>query len=261
MNDGDDLTHEQRQSLRAIIANHRPRSSAQEAAERLRNARPATRARRDAIVALVEAMSPPMTVRQVFYQATVHGIVEKTEKGYGRVQDDLVSLRDAEVIDYERIVDNTRRILRPTTYLNPRAALETAAHGYRKFLWADAECDVHFWIEKDVLAGVIEPIIDRYDVPLFVARGYASTSFLYQAAGLIERPTFVYHLGDFDPSGQDAAGNIYRRLREMAVEEIEFEQLAVTEKQIETMALPTRPTKQSDSRAAGTRCNSARRAA
>jgi hypothetical protein len=30
-----------------------------------------------------------MTVRQVFYQATVHGLVEKSEAGYNKVQTDL----------------------------------------------------------------------------------------------------------------------------------------------------------------------------
>jgi len=46
------------------------------------------------------------------------------------------------------------------------------------------------WLEKDALAGVIYPVTDLYDVPLMVARGYASLSFLHGAAeyiGAIER--------------------------------------------------------------------------
>lgn len=34
-----------------------------------------------------------MTVRQVFYQATVRGIIEKTEAGYDKVQSLLVTMR------------------------------------------------------------------------------------------------------------------------------------------------------------------------
>ena len=34
-----------------------------------------------------------MTVRQVFYQATVRSLVEKAESGYAKVQTDLVLLR------------------------------------------------------------------------------------------------------------------------------------------------------------------------
>jgi hypothetical protein len=37
----------------------------------------------------------PMTVRQVFYQATVRGIVEKAESGYAKVQTDLTLMRRA----------------------------------------------------------------------------------------------------------------------------------------------------------------------
>ena len=37
----------------------------------------------------------PMTVRQVFYQATVRGIIEKTEAGYTKVPPDLVLMRRA----------------------------------------------------------------------------------------------------------------------------------------------------------------------
>jgi len=43
----------------------------------------------------------PMTVRQVFYQATVRGIVEKTEAGYAKVQNDLVLMRREGVLPYD----------------------------------------------------------------------------------------------------------------------------------------------------------------
>ena len=49
-------------------------------------------ARNDAILSIVSEMKP-MTVRQVFYQATVRGVIEKTEAGYGKVQCALVELR------------------------------------------------------------------------------------------------------------------------------------------------------------------------
>lgn len=48
----------------------------------------------------------------------------------------------------------------------------------------------------------------RYDVPLMVARGYASLSFLHGSAdyiGTLDVPAYVYHFGDFDPSGVNAA--------------------------------------------------------
>jgi hypothetical protein len=75
------------------------------------------------------------------------------------------------------------------------------------------------WLEKDALSGVIYPITSMYDVPLMVARGYASLSFLYSAAEYINEldvPAYIYHLGDFDPSGVNAGEKIEETLRELA---------------------------------------------
>ena len=41
-----------------------------------------------------------MTVRQVFYQATVRGLVEKAESGYAKVQSDLTLLRRSGELPY-----------------------------------------------------------------------------------------------------------------------------------------------------------------
>lgn len=210
--------------------------------------------RRECLLALVAELRPA-TVRQVFYQATVRGYVEKTEGGYNKVQNDLVLLRRAGRLPYDWLADNTRWQRRPRTYESIEHALrETAAH-YRKDLWIDADAYVELWLEKDALTSVILPVTGLYDVPLMVARGYASLSFLHSAAeyiASIDVPAFIYHLGDFDPSGVDAARKIEMTLRELAPNsEIHFERLAVLPEQIAALNLPTRPTKLSDSRSRG----------
>jgi len=59
-------------------------------------AKPATKAemgvRHDALFEIVERMRP-MTVRQVFYQTEVAGIIEKTEAGYDKVRRVLTDMR------------------------------------------------------------------------------------------------------------------------------------------------------------------------
>ena len=195
----------------------------------------------------------PCSVRQVYYQATVHGVVEKTEAGYDKVQRGLVDLRRSGEIPYRYITDNTRWQIKPTTYNSVQDALEETARLYRRAVWSDVDTYVECWLEKDALAGVVHPITNKYDVPLMVARGFSSLSFLHSAASDIadlDKPAFIYHLGDHDPSGICAAEKIEQTLREFAPDaEIHFERLAVLPEQIRDWNLPTRPTKKSDSRA------------
>ena len=64
------------------------------------------------------------------------------------------------------------------------------------------------------------------------------------------KPAYIYHFGDLDPSGVDAARDIEAKLRRYAPDaEIHFERPAVTRAQAEEWNLPTRPTKQTDTRA------------
>ncbi|QIG49450.1 hypothetical protein G5V57_18045 [Nordella sp. HKS 07] len=208
--------------------------------------------RRQALFDIVAEMKP-MTVRQVFYQATVRGIVEKSEAGYAKVQTDLVHMRRTGEMPYYWLADNTRWQRKPRSYDSIEEALNDTARLYRKALWHDVDAYCEIWLEKDALSGVVYPITSLYDVPLMVSRGYASLSFLHSSAECIndlDVPVFIYHLGDFDPSGVNAGEKIEETLKELAPEaDIVFERIAVTPEQIETWNLPTRPTKASDTRA------------
>jgi len=207
--------------------------------------------RREALLAIVED-GRPMTVRQVFYQATVRALVEKAESGYAKVQVDLTKMRRDGSLPYDWLADNTRWQRKPRSFDSVEDALQETARFYRKNLWRDADSYVEIWLEKDALAGVVYPVTKMYDVPLMVARGYASLSFLHSAAEYIndlDVPTYIYHLGDFDPSGVNAGEKIEETLREMAPDaDIYFERIAVTAEQIAEWNLPTRPTKASDTR-------------
>ena len=229
-------------------------SSQIKAKRRFRSTKLQMTERRTKLYAIVADMQP-MTVRQVFYQATVHNIVEKDEAGYGKVQTDLVAMRKAGQLPYGWIADNTRIQRRPNSFSSIDHALEETARFYRKDLWESADSYVEVWLEKDALSGVIYPITSEYDVPLMVARGYASLSFLYSSAEyikLLKKPAYLYHLGDFDPSGVNAGEKIEQTLRELAPDaDIHFKRIGVTPEQIREWSLPTRPTKSSDTRSKG----------
>ena len=138
--------------------------------------------------------------------------------------------------------------------------LEDAASSYRRTLWHNQAAEVHIYTEKDAISGVILPVTQRWDVPLGVIRGYSSESFTWQVAqSVMAAPAdvFIYQLGDHDPSGVDAWRAFTDKVFSLVAERfgdaeswLHFERLAVTPAQITTMNLPTRPTKQTDSRAA-----------
>ena len=210
---------------------------------------------REAIYAITSAMHP-MSVRQVFYQLTTQGVIEKTEKEYKQTVIRLLGeMRLNDDLPFSWIADNSRWMRKPRTYSSLRSMLDITASAYRRALWTDQEDYVEIWLEKEALSGVIYSETDHWDVPLMVTRGYPSLTFLHEAAEAIaaeERPVYIYYLGDWDPSGLDIARNVQERLEEFApYAEIHFERIAVTPEQIEEWNLPTRPTKQTDTRSRG----------
>jgi hypothetical protein len=136
---------------------------------RSRSTKGEVEARREALLAIIDD-GKPMTVRQVFYQATVRGIVEKEETGYKKVQVDLTKMRRDGSLPYDWLADNTRWQRKPDTFDSVEDAIKETARFYRKSLWRDADAYVEVWLEKDALSGVIYPITSMYDVPLMVAR-------------------------------------------------------------------------------------------
>ena len=184
----------------------------------------------------------------------MRGAITKAEVEYHRtVIRLLVDMREAGEIPFEWIADNTRWQRKPTTFTGLEACLSSTSKFYRRDLWAAMPVYVEIWCEKDALAGVLMEETEIYDVPLMVARGYSSLSFLHSAAMAIEakdKPAYIYHFGDLDPSGVDAARDIEAKLRRYAPEsEIHFERPAVRSSPGRGMESPTRPTKQTDTRA------------
>lgn len=197
----------------------------------------------------------PQTVRGAFYQATVRGLVPKTEAGYGTVGRLLGDMRKAGLLPWEYIADASRWMRKPNTYNSVDEILDIAVSSYRRALWRDQATYVEIWVEKEALAGVIYEVTEEWDVPLMPTRGYPSLSFIHSAAVTIEaqnRPCFIYYLGDHDPSGVDIPRHVEKSLREYApTARIFFSRLAVTPDQIRAWNLPSRPTKKTDSRSKG----------
>jgi hypothetical protein len=195
----------------------------------------------------------PCTCRQVFYRAVSAGVVPKTEAAYkGIVCRMLARMRREGRMDYEALADSTRWQRKPDTHNSLENALEETARYYRRDLWNDQDVYVEVWTEKDAMAGVLYEVTGQWHVPLMVSRGFASMTYLYEAAEAIRnagKPAYLYYFGDHDPSGIEIDKHIERELRAHVPEcEIHFERVAVRLEHIDELDLATRPTKGSDSR-------------
>ena len=196
----------------------------------------------------VVARDAPMTVRQVFYQLVGLGVIAKTESEYNNVVVRLLArMRLEGRIPWSWITDGTRWMHKSVRYGSVEEALDATRRHYRRDYWRELDEYVEVWLEKDALAGVLFRVTDEWGVPLMVTRGFASLSYVHNAAETIERvgkPTHIYYFGDYDPSGVEIDRNLERRLREFAPgSEIHFERIAVRREQIDEYDLPTRPTK------------------
>lgn len=199
-----------------------------------------------------------MTVRQVFYQLEMSGVVEKTEAGYRQVQKQVLMMRREGLLDWGFITDGTRWQRKPVCYGNAAEYVDQMARSYRRDLWQRQGVRIEVWLEKDALADVIYNTTSRFDVSLMVSRGQSSSTFLY-GAGMVAADawreagieSYIYMLYDFDAGGERAARTIAKDLPEFASgAPIHTSRLAVTAEQIAEWGLPTRPAKATDPEAA-----------
>ena len=201
-------------------------------------------------------LSRPQSVRHVFYLMTDPRLprpVEKTEKGYKRVQRQCVALRRQKRVPYNWIVDTTRRGYHTLTYDGPAAMVRTHARHYRVDPWATTDRVVEVWSESRSIAGVLEATCREYAVSLYPSAGFASLSLAYSAAeDAVERaagrPVEIVYVGDYDPAGVLIDEAIMSELHEHLQNDLALHRIAITEEQIAAYDLPTKPRKKTEKR-------------
>jgi hypothetical protein len=169
----------------------------------------------DSAVSILEA-ERPMTLRQLFYRLVSAGEISNKPTEYKRLGSIMTRLREAQNVPLDWIVDHLRATLKPSSWTGLADFGESVRHSYRKDFWASMPVHVEIFVEKDAIAGTIQPVTEENDIRLNVCRGYASVSFAGEIAEVwkrVRKPIHAYYLGDFDPSGFD----IERDLRDKLV--------------------------------------------
>lgn len=187
---------------------------------------------------IIEGMKPywPLTLRQVYYQCVSAMILENNLKSYQKLSRLLVKARLDGRVSWEAMEDRSRTFNdRPQTvdfdeYVYSETAGILSPWGYR-----------------------INPMDDQ-PVPLVVARGNASVSFLSEFRYRVlrnrlhhefeDRPTRVLYLGDLDPSGWFMFPHSLITLRdEMDLGDlVQHVRLGLNPEQVEEHNLPQDPT-------------------
>jgi hypothetical protein len=200
----------------------------------------------------IAAAEHPLTLRGLFYRVVSAGALPSTAAVHyqklGRV---LRTLRLTGVVPFEWIVDSTRTTMKPSSWGGLDDFADTVREVYRRNFWASLPEYVHIIVEKDALAGIIEPLCRDYDVSLSPIRGYASLSFANALArqwAHIRKPIFVYYLGDFDPSGFDLERSLRDQLTDFGAY-FTWERLGVLPDDLDTFDLRPLAVKMTDRRA------------
>jgi len=226
-----------------------------------------------------------LTLRQLYYQLVAADLIPNSDKQYKRIGDIVSRARRGGLLDWDAIEDRVRQPRKASEFENLDDLVEAALRSYRLPRFKGQSQYIELWVEKDALAGVLDPIARKYHIALMVNRGYSSTSAMKAAgdrirancASLEVGEATVLYLGDHDPSGEDMVRDVQERLLEYAnggtlitsdgngglraetstasakrkpMLDIVVEKLALTMAQIEEYDPPPNPAKITDSRAA-----------
>lgn len=215
----------------------------------------------NAIIAEYAEKGFGLTLRQLYYQFVARGLVpENTLNQYKRLGDIISRGRIAGLVDWNAISDMTRSV-RDTRREPDRAYLpylNRAAARWTIDWWEGQQFRPIVMIEKDALAGVIDGVCRKYQIPYIPCRGYMSQSEQWRLGQKIRKQTkegftpVVFHLGDHDPSGIDMTRDNESRLW-MFGGHVEVRRLALNYDQVQEFNPPPNPAKPLDSRTANYR--------
>lgn len=176
-----------------------------------------------------------MTLRQIYYRLLPEGY------NYRQIMYGCSLGRREGLISYGRIVDRSRPIYGSRLFPNFKDYLETIGDSFSLDFWVNSETRPEIWTEKDALSQILYDESRKYNVDVYVTRGFLSISNKARWGG--GNATILF-FGDFDPSGLYIDKDL-----EYEVTFQNFRRIALTKNQIQQHSLPSVPVKRSDPRA------------
>jgi hypothetical protein len=190
----------------------------------------------------------PTSIRFLFYELVSRGVIPKdyrdeNDKKRSRtpsqdVADAVKHLREATLIPWDWIVDETRTLHNPRYASSVYKYVEDLLPSARIDLW-QGEPPPLILCESRSLAGVLRGIADAYLCPIAATNGQAG-GFLHTTVGPLVRTggasREVLYLGDLDLSGSHIEENNRRVLAGYG--HLYWHRLAITDAQVRDRSLP-----------------------
>lgn len=201
----------------------------------------------------------PITLRQVYYQLVAAGDIENNINSYKGLSTLLSEARLEGRAPWEALEDRSRDFLGSGGWRDKshfaRQDAKNFLRGYRRDLLQSQTVALEVWIEKDALSRICHRAASPYCVPVVVAKGYASTSYVNECRERIERHswqdkrTIILYFGDLDPSGWDMLPSMLNKLQSTMNlgDKVEGQRHALTPPQVFAHNLPRDPEAMKDS--------------
>jgi hypothetical protein len=197
---------------------------------------------------LIEAMytaaeaAQPITGRGIGYKLFVAKLIPSMARAeMRRVYRLLKEARERGDIPWEWIVDETRELERRATWDDPEAYARTVSRAYRRDFWNQQPVRVEVWSEKGTVRGVLQPVLNDYQVGFRVMHGFSGATTIHDVAEDYDgRPLIVLYVGDYDPSGLNMSEHdIRNRLDKYGGDHVILKRVALTRKR--AVGLPSFP--------------------
>lgn len=201
----------------------------------------------------------PLTVRQVFYSLVGRYDYSKDELAYDRLGEMLNRARRAGLLPFEWMRDDGWTVVEASSFHGLPdywSAVRSTAESYKRDRSEGQAYAYELWVEAAGMMPQLQRVANPLGVPVYSSGGFDSTTVKREAAVRVverDRPTIVFHVGDWDPSGMSIFDSAAEDVAQFASDMgeagvVEFRHAVVTKEQIADYGLPEKPAKATDKR-------------
>lgn len=117
----------------------------------------------------------PVTIRHIFYCLVGQGILAKKEEDYtNKLVRIMTKARLSGLVPMNWIIDSSRRVIEASLYDSVKEFFTDKIKYYYRNTWKNQGTFILVWVEKEALAIPLWEAVNRYNVPVFPAKGYDS---------------------------------------------------------------------------------------